>query len=83
LKHNVNTQQQRSTNSNKEDVMKKINELYGKMWTTLRSEVGATMVEYALMVVAIALVAIVGVKLVGTQLNTTYGTTIAGKIAAP
>lgn len=62
--------------------MKKINELYGKMWTTLRNNKGATMVEYALMVVAIALVAIVGVKAVGTQLNTTYSTT-ATKIATP
>lgn len=62
--------------------MKKISEMYAKMWTTLRNNHGATMVEYALMVVFIALVALAGVKLVGGQLSDTF-TTISTDIKAP
>lgn len=54
--------------------MKPLKNIYIRMRSMLRDDKGATMVEYALMVVAIALVALVGVKAVGTQLNTTYDT---------
>jgi Flp pilus assembly pilin Flp len=54
--------------------MKPLENIYTRMRSMLRGDKGATMVEYALMVVAIALVALVGVKLVGTQINTTFET---------
>lgn len=47
------------------------------MWTFLQTlktrDEGATMVEYALLVVFIALVALAGVILVGTALNGKFG----------
>jgi len=40
---------------------------------TLRSDRGATMVEYGLMVALIAVVVIVAVALLGTRLSTLFG----------
>jgi pilus assembly protein Flp/PilA len=41
-------------------------------FSTISSEYGASMVEYALLVVLIAIVALVAVALAGSQLSTTY-----------
>lgn len=38
----------------------------------LDSDIGASMVEYALLVVLIAIVGLVAVQLAGTELSTTY-----------
>jgi pilus assembly protein Flp/PilA len=47
-----------------------------------KNEKGATMVEYALVIVVVALVALVGLKTVGTSLNTQFGN-ISTKITTP
>jgi Flp pilus assembly pilin Flp len=41
-------------------------------WQTFRDETGASMVEYALLVVLIAIVAIVAVALAGRSVSTTF-----------
>lgn len=46
----------------------------------LRRDEGASMVEYALLVILIAIVALVAVRLAGTSLSSTYGD-IADKVA--
>lgn len=49
--------------------------MYNKLMVkiaTLRSETGASMVEYALLVVLIAIVAITAVTLAGTEVSSTF-----------
>lgn len=46
----------------------------------LRRDEGASMVEYALLVILIAIVALVAVRLAGTSLSSTYGD-IADRVA--
>ncbi|MCI9871521.1 Flp family type IVb pilin [Arthrobacter humicola] len=48
----------------------------------LRSEKGATAVEYGIMVALIAVVIIVAVSLLGTQINDAFNT-ITGKLPKP
>jgi pilus assembly protein Flp/PilA len=51
-----------------------------------RDRRGATMIEYALVIVVVALVAVVGLKAIGTNLNTQFGsisTAVADPNAAP
>lgn len=53
------------------------------LWTKLVSfltdeEKGASMVEYALLVVLIAIVALVAVRLLGTQVSGTFSTAASG-----
>ncbi|NOY55076.1 MAG: Flp family type IVb pilin [Actinobacteria bacterium] len=43
-----------------------------KQWATLRDDRGASMVEYALLVVLIAIVALVAVKFAGGQVSKTF-----------
>ncbi len=45
-----------------------------KHWATLKGDRGASMVEYALLVVLIAIVALVAVRFAGTQVSTTFST---------
>jgi pilus assembly protein Flp/PilA len=47
-----------------------------------KNEKGATMVEYALVIVVVALVALVGLKTVGTSLNTQFNS-IGNTISNP
>lgn len=54
--------------------MKKIKKMFDGMRNVIKGEKGATMVEYALMVVLIALVAMGAVEAVGNQLTGTFGT---------
>ena len=54
------------------------------LWTRLlawKEEKGASMVEYALLVVLIAIIAIVAVSLAGQNVSTAFSTT-AGSLAA-
>ena len=53
--------------------------LYVKATTMLKSDEGATAVEYGLMVALIAVVIIVAVAAIGTQLNGVF-TTVAEKL---
>jgi pilus assembly protein Flp/PilA len=48
--------------------------LKGKMKALSKKELGATMVEYAIMVALIAMVAIAMVRGLGTTVNNTYST---------
>ncbi|NIA24142.1 MAG: Flp family type IVb pilin [Gammaproteobacteria bacterium] len=41
-------------------------------WTTFKNDRGASMVEYALLVVLIAIVALVAVKFAGSQVSKTF-----------
>ena len=41
-------------------------------WATRKEDLGASMVEYALLVVLIAIVALVAVKFAGTQVSSTF-----------
>ena len=41
-------------------------------WVAFRDDTGASMVEYALLVVLIAIVAIVAVRFAGTQVSSTF-----------
>ena len=43
-----------------------------KHWATLRDDRGASMVEYALLVVLIAIVALVAIQFAGTQVSATF-----------
>ena len=45
---------------------------YKIIWLYTKTEKGASMVEYALLVMLIAMVALVAVALMGTQLSGTY-----------
>jgi len=46
--------------------------LWTKVNSWMRDDKGASMVEYALLVVLIAIVALVAVRLAGTQVSTTF-----------
>jgi len=46
--------------------------LWTKVSTWMKDEKGASMVEYALLVVLIAIVALVAVSLAGTEVSTTF-----------
>ena len=50
------------------------------MW--IKDEKGASMVEYALLVVLIAIVALVAVTLAGTELSETYSEISSGLVSA-
>ena len=53
-------------------VHRKGNHMYTRLLSALNSERGASMVEYALLVVLIAIVALLAVVLAGEQVSTTY-----------
>lgn len=55
--------------------MKKLQELLAKL---RREEVGATVIEYALIAALIAVVAIVGFKALGSKVSTTLSTVNSG-----
>ena len=46
--------------------------LWTKLTSWIQEEKGASMVEYALLVVLIAIVALVAVRLAGTQVSSTF-----------
>lgn len=46
------------------------------------TQVGATAIEYALIVVVIALVMYIGAKTLGGSLNTIFGTTVNGAVTS-
>ena len=49
-----------------------MNLVWGKVTRWMESQVGASMVEYALLVVLIAIVAIVAVSIAGEEISTTF-----------
>ncbi len=54
--------------------------MYRRIANLLETDRGASMVEYALLVILIAIVALVAVQLAGTELSTTYSE-IASSVA--
>jgi pilus assembly protein Flp/PilA len=52
--------------------------LWTKVTTWLKDEKGASMVEYALLVVLIAIVALVAVSLAGTEVSETFSDIASG-----
>lgn len=56
--------------------------LYTNLMVRLRSEKGATAVEYGIMVALIAVVIIVAVTLLGNNLSTMFNS-VAGKVPVP
>ena len=46
--------------------------LWVKTWNTIAEERGASMVEYALLVVLIAIVAILAIRLAGNQVSSAF-----------
>jgi pilus assembly protein Flp/PilA len=52
--------------------------LWTKVSTWLKDEKGASMVEYALLVVLIAIVALVAVQLAGTEVSSTFSEIASG-----
>lgn len=54
--------------------MNYLNELYVKFLTSIKSEKGQTLVEYALLLVLIAIVVIAMVKGVGLKANNAFST---------
>lgn len=52
--------------------------LWTKVSTWLKDEKGASMVEYALLVVLIAIVALVAVQLAGTEVSGTFSEIASG-----
>jgi len=54
--------------------VKKLQELYYKMFSYLQTEKGQTLVEYALLIVLIALVVFLMVRGTGRQVNCVYST---------
>lgn len=48
--------------------------LWTKVTSWIQSEKGASMVEYALLVVLIAIIALIAVKFAGTQVSQTFST---------
>ena len=56
--------------------------LWTKVTTWMKDEKGASMVEYALLVVLIAIVALVAIRLAGTEVSETFGD-IASNLATP
>jgi len=53
--------------------------MFNTLKSMIRSEEGASMVEYGLLISLIAVVAMIGVKALGTNVSTLY-TTVAGTI---
>ena len=52
--------------------------LWTKMTSWMREEKGASMVEYALLVVLIAIVALVAVQIAGTEVSETFSEIASG-----
>ncbi len=52
--------------------------LWTKVTTWIKDEKGASMVEYALLVVLIAIIALVAVALAGTQVSETFSEIASG-----
>ena len=52
--------------------------LWTKMTSWMREEKGASMVEYALLVVLIAIVALVAVQIAGTEISETFSDIASG-----
>jgi len=52
--------------------MKAVNAWLAQKWSALTDETGASMVEYALLVVLIAIVAIAAVNLAGNEVSETF-----------
>ena len=52
--------------------------LWTKVSTWMKDEKGASMVEYALLVVLIAIVALVAVQLAGTEVSNTFSEIASG-----
>ena len=52
--------------------------LWTKMTSWMREEKGASMVEYALLVVLIAIVALVAVQIAGTEVSETFSDIASG-----
>ena len=52
--------------------------LWTKVTTWMKDEKGASMVEYALLVVLIAIVALVAVSLAGTEVSETFSEVASG-----
>jgi pilus assembly protein Flp/PilA len=49
-----------------------VSRLWVKTWNTIADERGASMVEYALLVVLIAIVAILAIRLAGNQVSSAF-----------
>jgi pilus assembly protein Flp/PilA len=49
-----------------------VSRLWVKTWNTIAEERGASMVEYALLVVLIAIVAILAIRLAGNQVSSAF-----------
>ena len=58
--------------------MKAVNAWLAQKWSALTEETGASMVEYALLVVLIAIVAIAAVSVTGNQTSDLYGDIVNG-----
>ncbi|MGH3650381.1 MAG: Flp family type IVb pilin [Acidimicrobiia bacterium] len=52
--------------------------LYTKVATWIKEEKGASMVEYALLVVLIAIIALVAVRLAGSEVSQTFSDIASG-----
>ena len=52
--------------------------LWTKVTTWIKEEKGASMVEYALLVVLIAIIALVAVRLAGTEVSQTFSDIASG-----
>lgn len=52
--------------------------LWNKVTSWIQSEKGASMVEYALLVVLIAIVALVAVQIAGTEVSSTFSEVASG-----
>jgi pilus assembly protein Flp/PilA len=58
-----------------------VSKVWVKIWSTVAEEKGASMVEYALLVVLIAIVAILAIRLAGNQVSSAFseiGSGLAG-----
>jgi pilus assembly protein Flp/PilA len=58
-----------------------VSKVWVKIWTTVAEQKGASMVEYALLVVLIAIVAILAIRLAGNQVSSAFseiGSGLAG-----
>ena len=64
----------RKTNKRKKPEMRALD----LVTANLKSERGASMVEYALLVILIAIIAIVGVQIAGTEVSTAFSTVADG-----
>jgi pilus assembly protein Flp/PilA len=56
--------------------------LWTKVTTWMKDEKGASMVEYALLVVLIAIVALVAIRLAGSEVSQTFSTIASGLAGA-